>query len=405
MFVAARLLVADRDPATREPTVEVAHEALLTRWSRLVGWVDEDRRWLGPAAAPLGGGPGLGRWRPSPTPSCTGASRLEAAIEALDIDGPGRCPTSSAAFVEAARHARDAEVRRRPANRGAGSAGCSARRRRGARRRARRRGGGRRAAPPGRRQRRRGRGAGRSAAETAAGRGADRGPRRSRRVTPPDPARHRRAARRRGLPPRRHRAYPLRRCSPRSPTPSRRSYDAHRLDGRRRRRPASCCPTASRPTSPTTTGGCAPTASTPASLGDPLPAIGDMTDRYSDPRRVRRRPRGSRRRGDRTSASDRPPSASFDTSTGIAAVPAARRRRSPSRSAAFTPRRRSELALAIGEEARLLVVDSADRRRAERRRPASPCRSLEWRSTSGRWSPTPAASDPALRRPPVGARR
>ena len=45
-FVAARLLVADRDPATREPTVEVAHEALLTRWSRLVGWVDEDRRWL-----------------------------------------------------------------------------------------------------------------------------------------------------------------------------------------------------------------------------------------------------------------------------------------------------------------------------------------------------------------------
>jgi DNA-binding SARP family transcriptional activator len=45
-YVEARLLVTDRDPSTREPTVEVAHEALLTRWSRLKGWIDEDRRWL-----------------------------------------------------------------------------------------------------------------------------------------------------------------------------------------------------------------------------------------------------------------------------------------------------------------------------------------------------------------------
>ena len=36
-------LAFDRDPATREPTVEVAHEALLVRWPRLRAWIDDDR--------------------------------------------------------------------------------------------------------------------------------------------------------------------------------------------------------------------------------------------------------------------------------------------------------------------------------------------------------------------------
>jgi WD40 repeat protein len=40
-FGAARLLVFDRDPISRSPTVEVAHEALLSRWPRLAGWIDE----------------------------------------------------------------------------------------------------------------------------------------------------------------------------------------------------------------------------------------------------------------------------------------------------------------------------------------------------------------------------
>jgi WD40 repeat protein len=40
---AQRLLVGDRDPATREPTVELAHESLLRAWPRLAGWLDEDR--------------------------------------------------------------------------------------------------------------------------------------------------------------------------------------------------------------------------------------------------------------------------------------------------------------------------------------------------------------------------
>ena len=42
-FGAGRLLVFDHDGTTREPTVEIAHEALLTTWPRLRGWLDEDR--------------------------------------------------------------------------------------------------------------------------------------------------------------------------------------------------------------------------------------------------------------------------------------------------------------------------------------------------------------------------
>ena len=38
-----RLLTFDRDPATRTPTVEVAHEALLGEWPRFKGWIDEAR--------------------------------------------------------------------------------------------------------------------------------------------------------------------------------------------------------------------------------------------------------------------------------------------------------------------------------------------------------------------------
>jgi WD40 repeat protein/serine/threonine protein kinase len=38
-----RLLTFDRDPLSREPTVEVAHEALLRDWPRLRQWLDESR--------------------------------------------------------------------------------------------------------------------------------------------------------------------------------------------------------------------------------------------------------------------------------------------------------------------------------------------------------------------------
>ncbi len=42
-FGRARLLTFDRDPVTRGPTVEIAHEALLTEWTRLRDWIDDAR--------------------------------------------------------------------------------------------------------------------------------------------------------------------------------------------------------------------------------------------------------------------------------------------------------------------------------------------------------------------------
>ncbi len=41
-----RLLTFNRDPVTRGPTVEVAHESLIREWGRLRGWLDEDREFL-----------------------------------------------------------------------------------------------------------------------------------------------------------------------------------------------------------------------------------------------------------------------------------------------------------------------------------------------------------------------
>ncbi len=38
-----RLLTFDHEPATREPTVEIAHESLLGAWSRLASWIDAAR--------------------------------------------------------------------------------------------------------------------------------------------------------------------------------------------------------------------------------------------------------------------------------------------------------------------------------------------------------------------------
>ena len=42
-FGEARLLTFDRDRTTRTPTVELAHEALITGWPRLSEWIDEAR--------------------------------------------------------------------------------------------------------------------------------------------------------------------------------------------------------------------------------------------------------------------------------------------------------------------------------------------------------------------------
>ena len=42
-YGAFRLLTFDRDPVTRGPTIEVAHEALIREWPRFEGWIDERR--------------------------------------------------------------------------------------------------------------------------------------------------------------------------------------------------------------------------------------------------------------------------------------------------------------------------------------------------------------------------
>lgn len=43
LWAQARLLTLDRDPRTRVPTVELAHEALLREWPRLRRWIEDDR--------------------------------------------------------------------------------------------------------------------------------------------------------------------------------------------------------------------------------------------------------------------------------------------------------------------------------------------------------------------------
>ena len=38
-----RLLTFDRDPVTRSPTIEIAHEALVNQWDRFGHWIEENR--------------------------------------------------------------------------------------------------------------------------------------------------------------------------------------------------------------------------------------------------------------------------------------------------------------------------------------------------------------------------
>ncbi len=42
-FASGRLLTLDHDPATRAPTVEIAHDALLSEWPRLRDWIEQAR--------------------------------------------------------------------------------------------------------------------------------------------------------------------------------------------------------------------------------------------------------------------------------------------------------------------------------------------------------------------------
>ncbi len=115
-FVAARLLVADHDVATREPVIEVAHEALLSSWPRLREWLESDRAWLAQlhhlATASRA-------WHESGRADSElyRGARLEAVIEALPHHGH-ELSDDEQAFVEASRQSRDAvRVHERRANR------------------------------------------------------------------------------------------------------------------------------------------------------------------------------------------------------------------------------------------------------------------------------------------------
>ena len=98
-FGRARLLSFDRDPATREPTVEVAHEALLREWPRLRSWLEDDRdqlrllRHLGGAAADWDR---TGR----PESELYRGGRLEAAEQHVEANGEDLTPVERD-FVDA----------------------------------------------------------------------------------------------------------------------------------------------------------------------------------------------------------------------------------------------------------------------------------------------------------------
>ncbi len=110
-FGAARLLAFDHDPATREPTVEVAHEALIRNWPRLRAWLAEDRdglRVLRHLSDSAGAWDSRGR---EPGDLYRGA-RLAAATD-LVSGSPERLTEIEAEFVAASREAADADEHRR----------------------------------------------------------------------------------------------------------------------------------------------------------------------------------------------------------------------------------------------------------------------------------------------------
>lgn len=109
-FGGARLLSFNRDGATREPTVEVAHEALIREWPRLRSWIDEDRdslrmlRHLTETAA------GWDRGRRAEGDLYRGG-RLEAAEEWAALHG-GNLNSLESEFLSASSVRRDADAER-----------------------------------------------------------------------------------------------------------------------------------------------------------------------------------------------------------------------------------------------------------------------------------------------------
>jgi WD40 repeat protein len=110
MWAQARLLTLDRHPESREPTLEVAHEALLREWPRLRGWLREDREEivaLGHLRDAAAGWAGLDR---DPGALYRGA-RLDTALQLAD-PGARTLPPLEREFLDASRTGRDRERQR-----------------------------------------------------------------------------------------------------------------------------------------------------------------------------------------------------------------------------------------------------------------------------------------------------
>jgi serine/threonine protein kinase/WD40 repeat protein/DNA-binding winged helix-turn-helix (wHTH) protein len=106
-FGSARLITFDRDVATREPTVEVAHEALLREWPRLVAWLDEDADLLRSADAVADAATAWDESGRTETDLYRGG-RLDNAVD-LALTGPDRLRPIDNEFIDASRASAEKE--------------------------------------------------------------------------------------------------------------------------------------------------------------------------------------------------------------------------------------------------------------------------------------------------------
>ena len=106
----ARLLTYDRHPRTREPTVEVAHEALLREWPRLRAWLVEDRGAIVAAGQIRDAAEDWKTLDRDPGALYRGA-RLETALSQVEAREDA-LPATAREFLAASRAARDEEARR-----------------------------------------------------------------------------------------------------------------------------------------------------------------------------------------------------------------------------------------------------------------------------------------------------
>jgi YVTN family beta-propeller protein len=109
-FGASRLLTFDRDSRTREPTVEVAHEALIRQWPRLGTWVDDDRTGLLVLRHLTASADAWDRSGGDPAELYRGG-RLETALDWADGHDDDLTPCERA-FLEASTRSRDDEIER-----------------------------------------------------------------------------------------------------------------------------------------------------------------------------------------------------------------------------------------------------------------------------------------------------